>query len=334
MKRPVAAMLITQDMENRCFDQQDIERIAARTELRRAQYDEMTDASQTKAIEGADIAITGWGSRPLSQAMLEAAPELKLVCHAAGSVRHLVHDGFLAKGIQVVTARDANGRVVAEFAFGMMLVSMKAVWWYHQATSQGEWNSAAARDWIREPAGATVGIIGASHTGRHMIRLCKTLPLDAILVYDPYLTTDEAAHLEIEQVELDELMRRSDVVSLHAPDTAETRHMINAHTLGLMKDRAIFINTARGGCVDETALIAELRQGRLLACLDVTDPEPPSPDSPLYTLPNCILTPHIAGSLKENIRMHGRQMADAIEAFVEGKPLCHAIDLAHQERLA
>ena len=189
-------------------------------------------------------------------------------------------------------------------------------------------------DWIREPHGATVGIVGASHTGREMIRLCSVLELGALLLHDPYVTEQEAKELGAEPVGLDELMQRSDVVSLHTPNTEETHHLIDARNLALMRDRAIFINTARGACVDEAALVAELEKGRILACLDVTDPEPPEPESPLYRLPNCILTPHIAGAVKENTTMQGRLVADEIAAFLDGQPLQHEVDLAQHDQLA
>jgi phosphoglycerate dehydrogenase-like enzyme len=129
-------------------------------------------------------------------------------------------------------------------------------------------------------------------------------------------------------------MRRSDVVSLHTPAIEACRHIINARNLALMKDHAIFINTARGMCVDEAALIAELETGRILTCLDVTDPEPPAPGSPLYRLPNCILTPHIAGSIKENCHRQGRAVADQIEAFAAGNALPDELDLAQFDRYA
>jgi len=328
-------MLVTREMQARCFAENDLRRIGAATALQTAEADENTDQGQLAAIAGADIAVTGWGCRPLTEAMLDAAPELKLVCHSAGSVRGLVGAAqFQARGIRVCSARSALAVGVAEFCLGMMLVSMKAVWQLHGATSNGAWDRDAVMDRVREPFGATVGIVGASHVGREFIRLCRNLGLAAILVYDPYVTADEARALGGEKVELDELMRRSDVVSLHTPATEACRHLINAQNLALLKDGAIFINTARGMCVDETALVAELETGRIVACLDVTDPEPPEPDSPLYRLPNCILTPHVAGAVKENTFRQGRLVADQVEAFVAGRPPPGEIDLTEFEHLA
>lgn len=334
MNKPRTVMLLTRDMQGRCFSPDALKRIAAVTDLEPAGAEEITKEGQIRAAAGAIVLITGWGTKPLTPDLLDAAPCLKLVCHAAGSVRHLGVDMLRTRGVRVSSARAALARGVAEFALGMMLASMKAVWQFRDATRAGRWEREGLLDWVREPFGAVVGIIGASHTGREMIRLCKTLPLDTILLYDPYVSEEEAGVLGVEKVELNVLMRRSDVVSLHTPATEETRHLINAEYLALLKDRAIFINTARGACVDETALIAELEKGRILACLDVTDPEPPAPDSPLYQLPNCILTPHIAGAIKENMRMQGELVAGEVEAFVAGRPLQHEVDLAQSHRIA
>lgn len=333
MSKPIATMLITRPMQEKMFAPEDLSRLAEFVELRPAGKEEMTEAIQAESLVGAEIAITGWGTLPITEAMLQGCPDLRLICHSASSVRSLVTDAVRQRPIRVSTARQANGRGVAEFAFAQMLLSMKATWQFIRGTQEGNWIAEGAADWICEPYGATVGIIGASAVGRDMIRLCKTLPLGALLLCDPYVPQDEAHALGVELTLLEDLLRRSDVVSLHAPATEETRHMFNAETLALMKERAIFINTARGALVDEAALIAELEKGRLLACLDVTDPEPPAPGSPLWTLPNCILTPHIAGSLKENCHGHGFQVVQDIAAYVAGRPLLHELPMSRFEQM-
>lgn len=322
-------LLVSQEIQRRNFTEQQLTEIEAMTRLRRSDVSECTDEWQIQAIAGADIVITGWGTRPLTADMLDAAPDLKLVCHSAGTVRHLINPAeFQRRGIRLCTARTANATSVAEFAFGMMLVSMKNVW----PCIHGQREN--LRERMREPFGATVGIVGASAVGREMIRLCKTLSLESILLYDPYVSAEEAARMGVQLAPLDELMRRADVVSLHTPAIEACRHIINGQNLPLMKDNAIFINTARGMCVDEEALIKELQSGRITACLDVTFPEPPVEGSPLYTLPNCILTPHIAGSLEQNLLRHGKLVSDQIRAFLRGEPVPDELDLALFDRFA
>lgn len=334
MAKPRCHVLLSEVMQAKCFAPESLGRLAALTDLQPPLPEEPDEATQAVAMAGADIIVTGWGTAPISDAMLNSAPHLRLMCHSAGSIKHLLPESFETRGIRVTSAAGALATGVAEYAFGLMLMSMKAVWQYIASTSQGVWSQKAALEWVREPHGATVGILGASQVGREMIRLCRTLSLKTILVYDPYLSRDEADALGVESVELDELMARSDVVSIHTPPVEACRHIVNARNLALLKDRAILINTARGMCVDETALIDELRTGRILACIDVTDPEPPNRDNPLFTLPNCILTPHIAGAVKENTWRQGALVATQVEAYLEGKPVPGEVDLRNLARMA
>lgn len=334
MPKRRAAVLLTREMQGKVFSEQHLARLGEVLDLAGAQMDEISPEWQQSAVQGAEIIITGWGTHAISDAMLDAAPDLQLMCHSAGSIKHLVSDTFTARGIRVTSAAPALAVGVAEYAFGLMLVSMKASWACVANTSRGNWDRESVMDWICEPYGATVGIVGASNVGRELIRLCKTLSLNRILLYDPFVSEEEAERLGVEKVSLEELMRRSDVVQLCAPNVPATRHMVNAEMLALLRDKAIFINTSRGALVDEAALIAELERGRILACLDVTDPEPPEAGSPLYALPNCILTPHIAGAVKQNIRRQGDSVLEQIESFLAGKSMPCEVPLGKLDILA
>lgn len=334
MPKPRTVVLLTREMQHKVFSEQHLARLGELVALVPADRDEITPDWQQSAMGGAEIIITGWGSHAISDAMLDTAPGLQLMCHSAGSIKHLVSETFAARGIRVTSAAPALAVGVAEYAFGLMLMSMKAVWACVAATNRGEWEREAVIDWICEPYGATVGIVAASNVGRELIRLCKTLSLESILLYDPFVSEEEAQRLGVERVPLEELMRRSDVVQLCAPNIPATHHMINAEMLALLRDKAVFINTSRGAVVDEAALVAELEKGRLLACLDVTDPEPPETGSPLYRLPNCILTPHIAGAVKQNIRRQGESVVEQIEAFAAGRPMPCEVALERLDVLA
>ena len=181
--------------------------------------------------------------------------------------------------------------------------------------------------------GVTIGLVGASRVGRQVIGLLKNL--DArVLVYDPYLTAVEAAELGVETVGLDQLCALSDVVSIHAPDIAETRGIIGAQQLALMKDGTLVINTARGALIDAAALTAELVSGRLDAYLDVTDPEPLPADSVLHTLPNVVLTPHIAGAMGNEIHRLGSHAVTEVRRLSEGLPLAYPVLAADLARIA
>jgi phosphoglycerate dehydrogenase-like enzyme len=196
----------------------------------------------------------------------------------------------------------------------------------------------AFRMWAREVPdpgnyGKVVGIVGASRIGRRVIELLRPFDL-CVLVFDPYLPDAEAAALGVESVELDDLLARSDVVSLHAPLLPETRGLLDAGRLARLRDGAVLVNTARGGLVDTAALTRELASGRIEAVLDVTEPEVLPADSPLYDLENVLLTPHVAGSLGNETRRLGRLAVEEIERYARGEPFAHPVRLEDLARIA
>jgi phosphoglycerate dehydrogenase-like enzyme len=178
-----------------------------------------------------------------------------------------------------------------------------------------------------------VGIIGASRIGRRVIDLLK--PFDyKVLLFDPTIDAGQARGMGVYKVELDDLMRHSDIVSLHAPSLPSTYHMIDAAKLALMKDSATLINTARGALLDEDALLDVLKTGRIDAIIDVTDPEIPGPESAFYDLPNVFLTPHIAGAVGLERSRLGEMAADEAERFIKGEPLLYRLTLENLENTA
>ncbi|NUO36458.1 MAG: hydroxyacid dehydrogenase, partial [Dermatophilaceae bacterium] len=173
--------------------------------------------------------------------------------------------------------------------------------------------------------GRRVGVVGASRIGRRLLDLLRPFDLRPSLT-DPYVDEAEAAALGVPLLPLDDLLRTSHIVTLHAPSTPETRHLMGRRELALMPDGAVLINTARGALVDHDALTAELRTGRLSAILDVTDPEPLPPGSPLYDLPNVFVTPHLAGSQGNEVARLGSVVAQEADRFVRGEELAYAVD--------
>ncbi len=265
----------------------------------------------------ADACLTSWGVAQLDADAIAAAPRLKAMAHMGSSVKRFVSNALWEKGIHVTTAAPALAEDVAITALGLMLVGMKRIWPLGQLVRDGGWRESAS--WpSREIRHKEVGIIGASHVGRHLIRLLKPFEVQ-ILLYDPFVTAEQAAELGVEQVELDTLLERADIVSLHAPAKPDTHHMLNAGRLALMKDDALLINTARGTLIDETALVTELSKGRFFAFLDVTDPEPPGADSPLRRLENVVVVPHLAGCIEDCGRM-GEMAVEELRRFFAGEP--------------
>jgi phosphoglycerate dehydrogenase-like enzyme len=181
--------------------------------------------------------------------------------------------------------------------------------------------------------GRRVGLIGASRVGRRVLELLRPYDLTVALA-DPYLNAAEAARLGATLLPLDDLLRTSTIVSVHAPDIPQTRGLLDRRRLALIPDGGVLINTARGALVDHDALIDELVAGRISAFLDVTDPEPPPADSPLFTLPNVFLTPHVAGSMGNELERLGRSTVEELERLTDGRPLIYQVRKSDLERVA
>lgn len=278
-----------------------------------------------KALRSAEVLLSCWGAPRLDEQLLAAAPALKAVIHAAGTVKGLVTAACWERGITVSSAAWANALPVAEYTVAAVLLSNKRILDLHDAYRR----TRGALDWRERYAGIgnyrrTVGIVGASRIGRRVIELLRPYDID-LLVHDPYLGDAEASELGVRRCELDELCAGSDVVSLHAPQLPGTERMIDGRRLALMRDGATLINTARGALVDTEALIAELRSGRLRAVIDVTEPEVLPPDSPLYDLPNVLLTPHIAGSFGNELRRMGDSAMAELARYSGGLPFAHPV---------
>lgn len=311
------AVLPEPKTQQRILGEEHWEQLAALGDVARNDTAGLPTAETLKrVIAGADYAITSWGCPGLTGDILDGAPNLRAVVHAAGTVKGIVTPDLWGRGIRVSSGNGPLGRGVAETALGLTIASLKNMWQLTQTTRDGGW--ADGKNRIRELYRVTVGVIGAGQAGRHFIRLLRQFEV-SVVVCDPLLTAGQAAALGAVKHELDDVLAMSDVVSIHAPSIPETHHLFNRERLARMKDDAILINTARGAIIDEAALVGELRKGRLFACLDVTDPEPPAPDHPLRGLPNCVITPHIAGAVNNGVRRLGQFAIDELKRLIAGE---------------
>jgi phosphoglycerate dehydrogenase-like enzyme len=300
-----------------------------------AAFDAPGAATQLAEIE---ILVSGWGCPPLDEVALAKAPRLQLVAHAAGTVKNHVGPACFDGGIRVVAAAAANAVPVAEFTLAAILLSGKRAFTlrerYRELRSFRFWSQE-----VEDPGNfrKTVGVVGASHIGRRVLKALRAFDYRCLL-YDPTLTGSqgeaEAAAIGAQLVELDTLLERSDIVSLHAPSLPETHHLLDAQRLALLRDGTVLINTARGALVDGEALTRELVSGRIEAVLDTTEPEVLPAGSPLYTLPNVFLTPHIAGSLARERERMVELVLDEVERFTRGEPLQHEVLRQHLDRIA
>lgn len=317
------------------FDETALDRLGVIADLASGVvFDELSSRPALAALGRADVLLTFWGCPPLTEPVLAAAPRLRAVIHAAGSVKSHVTEACWERGLAVSSAAAANSLPVAEYTVAMVLLANKQVWQvqaeYRAVRGPHDWRSryTDVGNYRR-----TVGIVGASRIGRRVLELLRPYDLD-VIVHDPYLSEAEAEYLGVRTMDLDTLCALSDVVSLHAPELPQTRGMISRGRLALLRDGATLINTARGSLVDTAALTGELASGRLHAVLDVTEPDVPAPDSPLYDLPNVVLTPHFAGSFGNELRRMADSALDEIERFAAGQPLAHAVDPHDRARTA
>jgi phosphoglycerate dehydrogenase-like enzyme len=287
--------------------------------------DDFSTPGAAAALRTAEVLLTCWGCPPIDASVLASAPGLKAIVHAAGSVKSIVGSACWERGLRVSSAVAANAVPVAEYTVAMIVLAGKRMFPIQDAYR----GDPQRRDWpaLHPNLGnyrTTVGIIGASRVGRRVIELLRAYDM-RVLLADPTLSVAAAERLDARLVGLDELVRASDVVTIHAPDIPDTYHMFDARRLGQLRTGATLINTARGRLVDTEALVAELATGRISAVLDVTDPEPLPPDCPLLTMPNAVLTPHIAGSLGNEIRRMGRLAVDELERYVHGEDFAHGV---------
>lgn len=279
------------------------------------------------ALGDVEVLVTGWLCPPLTPRVLDAAPKLRAVVHAAGSVKGHVGPEVFTRGIAVSSAADANAELVAEFTLAALTLAGKRAFGHAKAYAAGRFPKFAQRP---GNDGRVIGVVGASRIGRRVIAGLVAAGY-RVLVCDPYLEAAQAAQLGAELSDLDDLCRRCDVVTLHAPQLPQTLHLLDERRLALLPDGAIVINTARGSLVDTDALARACATGRIDACLDVTDPEPLPAGHPLFTLDNVWITPHVAGAQGSEVRRLGEFAVAEVERFVAGQPM---IGEVHADQLS
>ncbi|MEM7130645.1 MAG: hydroxyacid dehydrogenase [Chloroflexota bacterium] len=273
-------------------------------------------------LEDVDLILSGWGAPKLDAQFLAHCPNLQAFFYGAGTVRSFVTDAFWTQEILLTSAYAANAVPVSEYTLSTILLSLKRFWPLQKSIKeQGTYPSQTERNKIVGAFGTTVGLVSLGMIGR---LVCERLrPFDMqVIAYDPFATQSDADNLGVTLVPLEELFAQADVVSVHTPWLPETVGLIMGTLIGSMKPNSTFINTSRGAIVREDELIATLEaRPDLWAILDVTWPEPPEHGSPLYSLPNLIITPHIAGSLTQECRRMGQYMVEELARYLAGDPL-------------
>jgi len=335
MKRPAVTLAMVPMLTAEVFDPEtkvELQRVADVLDVEPVTAFEEPRAHQI--LSRTEILLTGWGCPPIDRNTLDRAPNLRAIVHAAGTVKQHVTDACWDRGLRITSAAAANALPVAEYTLAAILFANKRAFPIQRRYAEVR----EFRWWPLEFPGLgnyakTIGIVGASFVGRRVIELLRPFDFE-IVVFDPFLSADGAQELGVRKVELDELMRVSDVVSLHAPALPETHEMISREMLSSMKNGATFINTARGWIVDGTALADEVAAGRIYAVIDTTEPEILPTDSRLYDLPNVFLTPHIAGAMGSETQRLGKLAVEEIERYARGEPFRYQIRREDLPRLA
>jgi len=287
---------------------------------------------QTERLKEVDLIFATWGMPKLDEEFLDATPGLKAVFYAAGTVKPFATEASYKRGVIISSAWEANAIPVAEYTQAAILLSLKRFWQFLRQSPEQKFT----RGSLAFPGAyrTKVGLLSLGAVGRRVAEGLASTQV-RLLAYDPFADPAMAARLGVTLVSLEELFAESDVVSIHAPFLPETEKLVSGLLVGSMKEGATLINTARGAVVNEEELCAVLR-GRpdLTAILDVTEPEPPLADSPLRSLENVILTPHIAGSLGSEITRMGDWMVDEMQRYLDGEPLHHCVTREMLARMA
>jgi phosphoglycerate dehydrogenase-like enzyme len=318
MSRPKIGVVIHTELRQQLFSPSDVERMNSLGEVVWTDSPKpITVAQACQLLAGCEVGVGSWGTPHPCKEIMDACPNLRFWEHVAGTVKHMFGPHLKGRDFTIASCKTAIADGVAEVTLGEIILGLKRI---VQDIEAGRRGKGPKQPGMKPMAGSVIAVVGASEVGKRVLKLLKAFRCK-VLLYDPFVTPARAKKMGAELVgDLLDLCRRSDVVTLHAPALPQTAKMLNAAHFQAMKDDCVFINTARGMCIDEAALIAELQKGRLTAFLDVSDPEPAADDSPLRRLPNSFYTSHIAGPVAFNL---GAQATSDVAAFLSGKkPMC------------
>lgn len=270
-------------------------------------------------LHGVDVALTGWGTTLFDAEVLSGADRLKLIAHTGGSVTPVMSDEAYDRGIRVISGNEMYAESVAESVIAYALTALRKIPDYLNRTENGGWYE-AGEVW-EGLLDQTVGVIGFGMTSRHLFRMGKAFRLKFKVLEKPYLTKEVQEEYGFETASLEEIFSTCKIVSLHCGMTRSYYHLVDEKLLRMMPDGAILINTARGPVIDEKALTAELKRGRIRAVLDVYEEEPLPAESELRRLPNAYCIPHMGGPTFDRRWMITMALIDDVLRFASGEDM-------------
>lgn len=271
------------------------------------------------ALNGVSVVLTQMA--PFTARVFESCPELKFIGVCRGGPVNVDLEAATEAGVVVSFAPARNAQAAAEFAVGLMLAAMRRIASGDAELKRGQWRG----DYYTyektglEISGSTVGLVGYGAIGRIVARILNAFGA-TVVAFDPYADVKAAEAEKVEILSLNDLLERSNIVSIHARLTTETQHLLNGENLSLLPQGAILVNSARGGLLDYSVLPAMLESGHLGAlALDVFDEEPPSEDWPLHKAPNVLMTPHLAGATRQTAERAAKIIASDASLFMKGQ---------------
>lgn len=275
-------------------------------------------------IEGIEILVIH--KAPVSAELIEAADDLEVIGCARGGYENVDVEAAKANDVTVLHAPGRNRNAVADYAVGLILAKVRDIPRFARTTARGEWQLEFDPEQLpRDMDALTIGVVGFGNIGRGVTTRVQGFG-PTVVAYDPYVDDDAISEFGADPVELTELLATADVVTLHVRLSDETRHLIGADEFAAMKESASLVNTARGGLIDEDALVEALETGSIAgAALDVFEEEPLPDDHPLLDLENAILTPHTAGSTKDAVLNGSKIIAEQLANLLDGEEPAHVV---------
>lgn len=287
-------------------------------------------AELARLVGDAEVVLTHLA--PVTRSVLTAAEHLRVVGVTRGGPVNVDLEAASELGVPVLYLPGRNLSAVAEFTVGLLVTLPRSIATAARNLAGGAWDARYFRYELTGPElGASVlGLVGLGAVGTRVAGIARAFGAE-VLAADPYADPEQARRAGVELVALDDLLARSDFVSVHARLTDETRRMFGPKAFAAMKPGAYFVNTARGGLVDQAALLGALESGQLAgAALDVFDPEPPAPDDPLLGRPDVVVTPHLAGASRQVATLSARRVAEAVGVYLASGKLEHCANPARE----
>lgn len=293
--------------------------------------DQFAPEELAERLDGVEVCVTGWGTTKLDADVIDAVDsfDLDLLAHVGGSVASVASPAVYDRGVAVTSANRVMATFVAEAVLAYALATLRDVPAFDRELRAGEYPNGGER--TRTLFGERVGFVGLGAVGTDLLDLLAPFDVE-VRVYDPYVDDDALdAYGFASFADLETVLSESTVVSVHASLTRETLHLLDADRLATLPDGALLVNAARGAIVDQSALVEELRDGRIRAVLDVYEDEPLPADDPLRSLDAAVLQPHVAGSPAHDYL--AETVVAEVERYAVGDPLDHAVSRERFERM-